>query len=407
MTFETRATEAPAFGKRGVRVAQRPVARPTEAPAAVAVDEIDDGHRLIGAIPLLTFGMAIGLTLIFGLEQYFAFDVGPGAALSPESLIALGAASHDRVFGHGEFWRLLLAPLLHASSSHLAGNCVAMAMVGFRLEPLIGRGWFALIFAASALAGVAGSMIGNDPMTTTVGASGAITGLVAAGLFMSFHERADAEDGYKMRRRALFLLVPALLPLFLGVRDHVDYHAHLGGAFAGAVIALGLIVTWNGDSFRPRGAIAAAKIAMCLGVAAMAAGLCIIPRYGEEAAIARTVMPDSLAARPMDELAARSADLMARYPDDPRAALIRAVALLQARQPQLAESILRKTMTMAWPARPFAAPFVRERAQALLALALGIEWRFVEASALAREICADPRRSESRAMLVKAKLCRA
>jgi hypothetical protein len=281
-----------------------------------------------------------------------------------------------------------------------------MAMVGFRLEPLIGRGWLALIFAASALGGVAGSMIGNDPTTTTVGASGAITGLVAAGLFMSFHERADAEDGYKMRRRALFLLVPALLPLFLGVRDHVDYHAHLGGALVGAVIALGLIVTWNGDSFRPRGAVLSARIAMGLGVAAMAACLGIVPRYGEEAAIAKTLMPEALAARPMEDLGGRSAELLRQYPDDPRASLIRAVSFIQASQPQLAEALLRKTIAMDWPARPYAAPYVRARARAVLALVLAIERRTVEASALAREVCADPSQAESRAMLVKFKLCK-
>ena len=124
-----------------------------------------------------------------------------------------------------------------------------MAMVGFLLEPLIGRGWLAVIFTASALGGIMGSMIGNDPASTTVGASGAITGLLAAGLVMSFHRRADAGDAGKMRKRAIFLLVPALLPLFLGVRDHVDYHAHLGGALVGGAIALALIVTWDGDFF--------------------------------------------------------------------------------------------------------------------------------------------------------------
>jgi hypothetical protein len=49
---------------------------------------------------------------------------------------------------------------------------------------------------------------------------------------------------------------------------------------------------------------------------------------------------------------------------------------------------------------------VRARARAVLALVLAIERRTVEASALAREVCADPSQAESRAMLVKFKLCK-
>ena len=153
------------FGQRGVRPAQ---AQPRSAsPLSVArvVEPEDqtpsDVERLFAAIPLLTFGLVVGLALIFALEQRLAFDVGPGGALSQESAVALGAASRDNAIGSGQIWRLFLAPLLHGSWGHLIGNCVAMALVGFLLEPIVGRGWFGLIFAASALGGMAGSMIGN------------------------------------------------------------------------------------------------------------------------------------------------------------------------------------------------------------------------------------------------------
>jgi rhomboid protease GluP len=98
---------------------------------------------------------------------------------------------------------------------------------------------------------MAGSMIGNPSYVTTVGASGAITGLIAAAFVMSFHSRTDSEDAAKMRRRALFFGVPALLPLFLGVQGHTDYHAHLGGTLVGAAVALALAFAWDGTSFRP------------------------------------------------------------------------------------------------------------------------------------------------------------
>jgi rhomboid protease GluP len=408
MTLDTHVTP-PTFGKRGARPA--PAAEkiapavPVEAAPIIADAPPTDLQRFLGGIPLLTFGMIAGLMAIFALEQAFAFDVGPAGALSQESLIAFGAASYDLAFGQKEFWRLFLAPLLHASASHLVGNCIAMAMVGFRLEPLIGRGWFALIFAASALGGVAGSMIGNDPLMTTVGASGAITGLVAAGLVMSFHVRADEEDGGKMRRRALFLLVPALLPLFLGVHDHVDYRAHLGGAIVGGAIASALIVTWDGESFRPRWAPEAAIVALVLLGASLLSCLFIVGRYADEAVVASTVMPDSLAIQPIDRLLSRSVELMSRYPTDPRTSEIRALFLLKTNQTAEAETLLRRLMTAKWPARPFAEPQVRTHAQALLAAVLAYERRRPEALALANPICGDPSDVQSRQILIKAKLC--
>lgn len=408
MSFDAPATPV-TFGKRGVRPAPEAVKTEPTPQFDVRRTAVDgpptDLQRFLGGIPLLTFGMIVGLISIFALEQIFAFDVGPGAALSQESLVALGAVSYDLAFGQKEFWRVLLAPLLHASSSHLIGNCVAMAMVGFRLEPLIGRGWFALVFVASAFGGVVGSMIGNDPMMVTVGASGAITGLVAAGLVMSFDVRAEVEDGRKLRRRALFLLVPALLPLFLGVRGQVDYCAHLGGAIVGAAMASALIVTWDGDSFRPRWARAASKIALASLAASLLCCIFIAVHYTDEAAVAATVMSDSLAAQPIDNIEGQSTQLISRYPSDPRALLVRAVFLSKHNRGNEAEALLRQVMAARWPARPLAAPLVRERARAVLALVFLIERRRSEALDLANPICADRKQVQSRQMLIKAKLC--
>ena len=411
MSFDTPTSSVPTFGRRGIRPPPPPLSRPAPAqkasePGAAADAPPSDLERFLGMFPLLTAGMIVGLASIFALEQKFAFDIGPGGALSLESLIALGGASFDQVVGREEAWRLFLAPLLHSSSAHLIGNCVAMAMVGFLLEPLIGRGWFALIFAASALGGVAGSMIGNDPAATTVGASGAITGLVAAGLVMSFHRRADADDARKMRRRAIFLLAPALLPLFLGVRDHVDYHAHLGGALVGGAVALTLIVTWDGDSFRPRWARMAARTAMAGLAVSLISCSFVFFHYPDEAAVAQTIIPDSLATQPFAALTNQSSDLMGRYPADPRALLIRAAFLAKIEQFPEAEDLLRRAMTTEWPARPFMETKVRKRAQALLAVVLLDERRGRDALDMAEPICADRTQIETWPMLTRAKLCK-
>jgi hypothetical protein len=249
-------------------------------------------------------------------------------------------------------------------------------------------------------------MIGNETAATTVGASGAITGLVAAGLVMSFHHRADADDARKMRKRAIFLLVPALLPLFLGVRNHVDYHAHLGGVLVGGAIALALVVTWDGDSFRPRWARVAARTSMAGLALSLISCLFVFFHYSDEAALAQTIMPDSLASQSIASLTNESSDLVDRYPADPRALLIRAAFFAKIEQFSKAEALLRRAMTTEWPARPEMQTEVRERAQAILALVLLGERRPVEALKMADPICADSTQIESRPMLIRAKLCK-
>jgi len=407
--MSSQSAEVQAFGKRGVRrpgPPPRAEAKPIEAVAPEPEsDAPSDVQRLLGGVPLLTFAVMTGLMLCFGLEQVFAFDIGPGAAPSPESLTALGAASFENAIASGQIWRLFLAPLLHASSSHFLGNCLAFALVGFLLEPIIGRGWFALIFAASALGGVAGSMIGNPPSLSTVGASGAITGLIAAAFVMSFHARTDAGDARKMRRRALFFGVPALLPLFLGARGHTDYHAHLGGAIVGAAIAAFLMATWDGTSFRPRWARPAARVSAATLAASILSCAFIPLHFGEQAALAQTLIPEAVAAEPDALLTRRSEELMSRYPEDPRAYLVRASALSESRRLSEAETMLRQAMAMPWPARPWAETQMHQRAQGILAVLLVYDHNRSEAVDLARDLCRDRSQPDLTLMLTKAKLC--
>src|SRR5579871_4900337 len=156
------------FGRRGApaRIASpafQPV-RVAAAPAAVLEDaepstfDLVRDNKLLADIPFLTVGLIAFLVLVFWLEQRFAFDVGRDGSLSVRSLIAFGAVSHDLVVGSGQWWRIALAPVLHASTSHIVGNSIALFFVGVRLEPMIGRGWFLLIFVVSALGGTVGSL---------------------------------------------------------------------------------------------------------------------------------------------------------------------------------------------------------------------------------------------------------
>jgi len=356
-------------------------------------------NKLLSDIPFLTIGLIFGLLLIYALQRSLAIDVGPDGSLDVRSLIAYGASGHDLVVGRGEWWRIGLAPLLHGSQWHLIGNCVALFIVGVRLESLIGRGWFSLIFVASAVAGEIGSLLGNGRGTVSVGASGAITGLIAALFVASFDPEADADQTISRLKTSLFFGVPALLPLAFGASGNVNYYAHAGGAVAGAALAMTpWLAFWSYDSLpRSAGVTLLAGLAGSLVCAGFAAA-----HYSSYMADAVHYIRASEAPANSDEMARRSLDLVTRYPKDPRAHLFRAIFFLEKASLNAAETEARTAMSLA--ASDVAGGPVRVGAQGLMAVLLQAQGRKSEAIAMAAEPC-RAKLAEVPRILRKQKLC--
>jgi membrane associated rhomboid family serine protease len=323
--------------------------------------------------------------------------------MSHLSLIAFGATSRDLVVGSGQLWRIALAPILHASTSHIVGNSFALAFVGFRLEPMIGRGWFLLIFVVSALGGVAGSLYGNDPGIASLGASGAITGLLAALFVMSFNPYADVDQQRTMRRTALRFGVPALLPLAWGASGGVDYFCHAGGALAGGAVGMLICVVWSHDSVRPNFARVAGMIALAGFAGSLLATRFAATHYDAYAAEARQFIRLAEIPKDMRAGAQGSADLLARYPKDPVAHVIRAVYFVEEHRLAEAEGELRDAMRVA--GKDAAGRAMRARAQAILAAVLMDQGRRAEARDLAAETCRASDSDPMKRIMVKAKLC--
>ena len=382
------------------RVAAAPAASMTAPAEPSAFDEIFRDNPLLADLPYLTVGLIALLALIFWAETRFAFDIGKGGNLSVQSLIAFGAVSRDLVIGSGQWWRIGLAPLLHASISHIIGNSVALFFVGLRLEPMIGRRWFIFIFVASALGGVIGSLSGNLPGLPSVGASGAITGLVAALFVMSFNPYADEDHQQRMRKTALRFGVPALLPLAFGASGHVDYFAHAGGAIAGGALGMVICAIWS-DSPQPHFARLAGMVALAGLAGSLACSAFAATHYGAYAVKARDYIPAAEMPATLDAGAQRSVDLLARYPKDPRAHLLRGYALGQAQQLAAAEAELRQTLAIA--STDASGGAVRDQAQVMLALILLEQGRHREAMPLVANACHA--RNEMRRLLAKTKLC--
>jgi tetratricopeptide (TPR) repeat protein len=203
-----------------------------------------------------------------------------------------------------------------------------------------------------------------------------------------------------MRKTALRFGVPALLPLAFGASGHVDYFAHAGGAIAGGALGMVICAIWF-DSPRPHFARLAGMVALTGLAGSLACSAFAATHYSVYAAKARDYIPAAEMPATLDAGAKRSADLLARFPNDPRAHLLRGYALGQAQQLAAAEAELRQTLALA--SADAAGAAVRDQAQVMLALILLEQGRRSEAMPLIANACRT--HDEMRRVLAKVKLC--
>jgi membrane associated rhomboid family serine protease len=152
------------------------------------------------------------------------------------SLFASGFVSaNGQLLGvaHGQWWRLFTAMFLHASFFHLAVNMYSLYFVGSIMEQVIGRWRFLLLYLASGLAGSAGALV-LSPLTPTVGASGAIFG-VLGGLFILERRRHIATGG---QVAGLIVLNLVITFAFAG---SISVGGHIGGLIGGSLLMIALL----------------------------------------------------------------------------------------------------------------------------------------------------------------------
>ena len=151
----------------------------------------------------------------------------------------------------GEWWRLLTAPFLHAGLWHLALNMFALWILGGLLEPLLGRWRFVTVYLVSALAGSVTSYAFSSPGVISVGASGAVFGLLGAVLVALRRLNRDVSG----------VLVLLLINVVLGfVFPGIDWRAHLGGLAAGLVVTTAMV--YSPRSWRTAAGAAASALVL-------------------------------------------------------------------------------------------------------------------------------------------------
>ena len=185
--------------------------------ARVAMPQTRFGGAL-NTVPMVTRYILITcvsiflLSLLLGGTKSFAISYG----MIPSAI------------AQGEWWRLITSTLLHGSILHLLFNMYALYWLGPQLEQALGHKRFAALYVLSALGGSVASYWFSDVRTVSVGASGAIFGLITATIVIGREMRTDVSQ----------LIVLLGINVIIGfAQPGIDWRAHFGGAVTGAAVA--------------------------------------------------------------------------------------------------------------------------------------------------------------------------
>ena len=157
-----------------------------------------------------------------------------------DKIVFYGAVSAPFVKA-GEIYRLLTGTFIHADIFHIGLNMYALYAIGSQLETYLGRSKFLAIYLLSAITGSLMSCIIGGALFS-VGASGAIFGLMGALVYFGYHYRLYL--GKALKNQIIPLILLNLLMGFM--LTGIDNAAHIGGLVGGFLITIGLGI--NGKS---------------------------------------------------------------------------------------------------------------------------------------------------------------
>lgn len=134
-------------------------------------------QRVVRGRDLGRGGLVVTNALIALNVAVFVYGLDSGLA-TKQSVINDGGLFGPAVAA-GEWYRIVTSGFLHANLIHIGFNCFVLYQLGQLLEPVLGRARFALVYAFALLSGALGVLI-LEPDAITVGASGAVFGMMGA-----------------------------------------------------------------------------------------------------------------------------------------------------------------------------------------------------------------------------------
>jgi len=193
-------------------------------------------QRTIQNVRATTRSIAAPVTMVLIALNVLVYVVtaaqGGGPNLPGGQLFADWALQGAAV-SNGDWWRLVTAMFLHGSLLHLLFNMVALYWLGNIVEQALGTPRFLLVYVVSGLAGSAGALWFSPAYAVTVGASGAIFGLIGALLILEY-----LATGSLMGQAMILILVNFA---FTFAVPGISKGGHIGGLVGGIVASYALL----------------------------------------------------------------------------------------------------------------------------------------------------------------------
>lgn len=151
--------------------------------------------------------------------------------LNNMNLLLLGA-NNSELLKHGQIYRLITYGFLHGSIIHLISNMYCLYVIGSQVENNLDKKRFLTVYFISMITGGLLSALFNDGIS--IGASGAIFGLLGALLYFGLHFRLYLSEALRTR------IIPVIvLNLIIGFAvPGIDVACHIGGLIGGFLSAM-------------------------------------------------------------------------------------------------------------------------------------------------------------------------
>jgi membrane associated rhomboid family serine protease len=160
----------------------------------------------------------------------YLITASQGAGLNtPGGSLFVKWALYGPAVAQGDWWRLITAAFLHASLIHIGLNMYVLWIIGSPVEEYLGRARFLALYFVAGLAGSAGALV-VTPLAVTVGASGAIFGILGALLIIEWQTTG------RLAGNAMTWIVINLALSF--VISNISIGGHVGGLIGGILVTL-------------------------------------------------------------------------------------------------------------------------------------------------------------------------
>jgi membrane associated rhomboid family serine protease len=192
--------------------------------------------RTMHVEPTATY-VLIAVNVLMWIGTVLAGGGANGQAYQDLQLVGVDfdpTAGHLVGVSQGDYWRLITGGFLHAPNPlHILFNMYILYWIGRMLEPALGHVKFLALYFTSLLAGSFGALLLAPADQPTVGASGAVFGLMAAAFVMQMARGIDPMQSGIGPVILLNLVLSFVIP-------NVSIGGHLGGLVGGALVALAM-----------------------------------------------------------------------------------------------------------------------------------------------------------------------